>query len=95
MELQYNYVIFGSDWDLYKFSYSDLLDKDFVEYFDSVESCLGKLSILHKIQFSEKSNRYIKVPFKNIWNPLYYRTKFNDKSIDEYIEKTKFLVANY
>ena len=30
--MEYNYVIFGSDWDLYKQSYSDIYNQDNVRY---------------------------------------------------------------
>lgn len=79
MELQYNYVIFGADWDLYRFSYSDLFNKGYVKYFDSIESIFGIFSPLYKLHFSEKTNRYFRIPLKNVWNRLYFRSKFQNQ----------------
>lgn len=78
-DLNYNYVVFGSDWDLYKFSYSDLFDKENVRYFDTIQSSLHFLSKLHKVHFSELTNKFFQLPFKNIWNPLYFKNDFVEK----------------
>ena len=51
--MEYNYVIFGSDWDLYKQSYSDIYNQDNVRYIAGhVDNKKGLEKMLCKLHFS-------------------------------------------
>lgn len=50
--MEYNYVIFGSDWDLYKQSYSDIYNQDNVRYIAGhVDNKKGLEKMLCKLLF--------------------------------------------
>ena len=79
---QYNYVIFGSDWDLYKIAYSSVLKYDNVRYIESPYVNLGLLKHVRHIHFSGAINKRFRVPFKGLWNSCYFHNDFgNDKPI--------------
>lgn len=75
---KYNYIVLGSDWDLYKFSYSDLYSLSNAKYiagnFPPKKTLKG---ILYRMHFDQKINSKIKLPFKRIWNNSYFDTKFD------------------
>ena len=77
--LKYNYVILSSNWDLYKQSYYDVFDKTNVRYItDSVIRNLIDTNPLYHVHFS-KINSTINLPFKSIWNSLYFKNDFDDE----------------
>lgn len=76
--LRYNYVILGSSWDLYKQSYSDVIENSNVRYItDDVIKKLIARNPLYHFQFS-KINNYLSLPLKGIWNSCYFQNDFND-----------------
>ena len=71
-DFKYNYVFFGSDWDLYQQAYSDVLALPNVRYVsDQVRKNLIKSNPIYHLQFS-KWNNYINIPFKSFWNKKYF-----------------------
>lgn len=83
MSRKYNYVIFGSGNDYYLCAYHDLMNCDDVRYNYKPIDCDNKLlTDLYRAHTSPKTNNWIKLPFKRIWNPMMFRKKFkNDKPI--------------
>ena len=81
MNHKYNYVIFGSDWDLYTFSFTDIIGRGDVYYvagnFPPKNSLLG---FLYRIHHNNKINRVVNLPFRKLWNSYYFR---NDKVFKE------------
>lgn len=77
---KYNYVVFGSQNEYYKKAYSDINNCDGCVYFSEpllVQGISGYLlRLIRRIHMSPKVNKYIKLPFKHIWNPILYRYKF-------------------
>lgn len=77
--MEYNYVIFGSDWDLYKQSYSDISSRENVHYIQGHKD--GKRGLIKKIYLlhcSEESRKKLNLPFRGIWNSTYFKNEFKD-----------------
>lgn len=72
MEDYYQLVILGSDWDLYKMSYSDIIS-DKVRYIDGYKPQNQILRFAYKAHLTPKLNRFIHLPFKPLWNKLFFK----------------------
>ena len=72
-----NFVILGSDWDLYKYSYADVMNLPNVIY-TTPKNIFGKLYLLFKIHFSIKINSICRLPFKHQWRKLFNGFEFNN-----------------
>ena len=79
----YNYVIFGTDWDLYKIAYSDLNKVNNVKYIPTPYEFRNHIfKLLYRLHCSPRINKIINLPFKSIWNSGYFRNDFkNNKPI--------------
>lgn len=76
----YNYVIFGSNWDLYRVSYSDLDGLANVKYISTpYEFRSPVLKFLYRLHWSPTISRFINLPFKSIWNSGYFKNGFQDE----------------
>lgn len=74
---KYNYVILGSDWDLYKFAYSDLAAYDNVQYIAGCYPPAATLKgLLYRLHFNPSINRFYNLPFKKVWNHTYFKNTF-------------------
>jgi hypothetical protein len=74
---QFNYVIFQTSSEYYKVSYSDLYKRNDVIYIDNLNPNSSKIAeALFRIHHSEKVNKIIRLPFKNIWFPNYFKNTF-------------------
>lgn len=98
----YNFVIFGSKQDLYKISYSEVTACDNVRYIDKpYGDKISILKFLHRLHFSKKVNKFIKLPFKEIWNSWYFDNNFKDKNpicfifFHNWIEYQKYGLVKY
>lgn len=67
------FVILGSQWDLYKQSYSDIYTIDDAIY---IPGDVIYISPFTRFHFSKKINKYIHLPLKKIWNYKYYNNYF-------------------
>lgn len=68
------FVIFGSDWDLYKQSFSDIFDKDNVSYIcEPPKSMPFRDKILYGIQHNKHLYRRYILPISNHWFPYYIK----------------------
>ncbi len=79
---KYNFVIFGYDQDLYKIPYADVIKSDNAVYLcKPLDSNSKLLTILYKAHVTEKINKFIKLPFKGLWNSMMFRSenKFKEK----------------
>lgn len=74
---KYNYIILGSEWDLYRIAFSDLKDYPNVKYvagmFPPKKSLKG---ILYRVHFNPRINNIINLPLKNLWIPTYFDDSF-------------------
>lgn len=69
-----SFVIFGSDWDLYKQSFSDIFDKDNVSYIcEPSKSMPFRDKILYGIQHNKHLYRRYILPISNHWFPYYIK----------------------
>lgn len=75
---KFNYVIFGSSWDLYKCAYSSLFRRPDVKYISDPSEPLGILSKLRRIHYSSTANRFFSLPLKGIWNRFYFKDSFQN-----------------
>lgn len=76
--LKYNYVVFGTDSDLARFTFSDLVDKEGVYLAPTIEENLGGIYPIYRFHLSDKVNSIVKLPLKSIWNPYYFKNPFED-----------------
>ena len=79
MDLKYHYVILGSEWDLYKISYSDLLNIPDVDYIGGLQQIFGEKlgKILNSIAIRTNIiplgfflKRYFTKHLKNVEKPI-------------------------
>lgn len=72
----YNFVFFQNPNDYYRvaFSEAETLPNVSVNYGLSLKNRVAQG--LYKIHFSDKINKVIPLPFKSLWNPLYYSNTF-------------------
>ena len=77
--MKYKYVIFQPPYDYYDITYHDIKNETNVQFINKYPAFCGiiarKLCLLHR---SSKYNRFFKLPFQSIWNPLFYKNKFQD-----------------
>lgn len=77
---KYNYVILGSDWDLYKFAYSDLAAYGNVQYIaGSYPPAATLKGMLYRLHFNPSINRFCNLPFKRVWNHTYFKNTFKSE----------------
>lgn len=76
--MKYNYVIFGSANDYYKYAYADVHKLENVKYKDKrIDTENGFLLNLYRFHNSSKTN-LIPLPFKGIWEKYAYKDTFDD-----------------
>lgn len=77
--MKYNYVIFGYDSDLYRFSYKDVISLENVRYLDKLFGECGRiLSFIQRVHKSRIANKFLNLPLKHIWNSFYFVNDFKD-----------------
>lgn len=82
--MKYNFVVFGSEEEYYKYSYMELnSDKIpnacyFTKPFDGPGFLNRILSCIRRIHMSPKFTKFVKLPLKKIWNPLIFKNPFSD-----------------
>ncbi len=66
---QYNFVILGSNNEIFKTSFKDVAEQENVVYLDGDISRKNSLyKFLYRLHFSKAINRFVSIPFKKIWN---------------------------
>lgn len=74
---KYNYIILGSEWDLYQIAFSELKNYENVKYvygmFPKKKSLKG---IVYRVHFNPKINNILSLPLKNLWIPTYFDVDF-------------------
>ena len=79
LDLRYNYVIFGTNKDYYRWAYRDLENLDYAKIIWSQIDVNSKfLQCLNRLHYSDKLNKLVQIPLKNIWMPLNFINSFND-----------------
>jgi len=77
--MKYNYVIFQPFYDYYEVSYYDVIGHENVQFINQYPAygcaCFKKICQKHR---SSKYNRFFKLPFQSIWNPLFFKDTFED-----------------
>lgn len=77
----YNFVIFASPTDFYRISYNDVFEMENVRYMeDRLWDNSKFLTILYRLHVTPKINNFIDLPFKSLWNPLYFRFDFKNRN---------------
>jgi len=75
---KYNFVVFGSSWDLYLHSYSDIMYLSDVRYIsESIRYNMMRRNSLYHLHLGNL-NKYVQIPFKSIWNHCYFPNDFAD-----------------
>lgn len=78
--MNYNYVIFQPVYDYYNVSYYEVKNLKYVHFINQYplygSSTLKKLCCIHR---SLIYNEFIDLPFKSVWNPLFYKNQFEDE----------------
>lgn len=69
---KYRLVILGSDWDLYKVSYSEVIHGSTL-YLSEIEPKNKFLNFFYKLHLTPKVNRFVSIPYKNIWCRYWFR----------------------
>lgn len=65
---EYNLVVFGSNWDVYKYALRDWIENPKIHYILKPKGLLG---FLQRIHFSPKLNERIKLPLKDWWTQYF------------------------
>lgn len=92
---KYNYIILGSDWDLYQIAFSDLNDYPNVKYVSGMFPPKHSLKgLLYRIHFNPKINNIIDLPLKGVWNSTYFDNRFKDNKPTCFIIFRNWLNAN-
>lgn len=73
MARKYNYVIMGSEWDLYKQSYADISTLPDAVY---ISDKIIRENIWMKYALLKKVSLYLNIPVKKSWNALFFNHKF-------------------
>lgn len=77
--MQYNFVVFGEDWDLYQCAFSDLNKLKNAIYISGNKPPKKTLKgFFYRLHFRPELNRKKKMPFLKIWNNFYFQKQFND-----------------
>ena len=93
----------GSPWKLYLTAYADAITNDNVTYIPELE-IKGFFKIIYRVHLSKKINSIIKLPWKNIWNAVFFRKFKKEEPIyfllfsDWYCQNTgiiKYIRTNY
>ncbi|MCM1368804.1 MAG: hypothetical protein NC204_00345 [Candidatus Amulumruptor caecigallinarius] len=69
---KYRLVILGHEWDLYRLAYSEAVHGRRI-YMGEREPKGKILRFLYKVHFTEKINRFVKLPFKGLWCRYWFR----------------------
>lgn len=79
-ELKSNYIFFWESADYYKYAFADIIGNESVRYIEKLPmSNATLLKLLHKIHNSGKINKYINLPFRNVWYNLYFDDDFSQE----------------
>ena len=80
-KLKYNYVIFGTNMDLYRIAYSDLHKISEARYLEEgIYSNNFILKALFKIHTSQRINMIVDIPFKRVWNKFAFVNDFQNNN---------------
>ena len=78
--MKYNYVIFGSEVDFLRVSYSDLSDVNFAKYlYKRIDSDSTVLTKLYQLHTSPVTNKLFQLPGKELWNKVAFTGSFENK----------------
>lgn len=92
---KYNYIILGSEWDLYKIAFSDLKDYENIQYISGMFPPKHSLNgLLYRIHFNPKINNIIDLPLKGLWNSTYFNNRFKNNKPICFIIFRNWLIAN-
>lgn len=73
-----NFVIFGTDADFFKpFTDAFLQMPNVIYYKERIHVSSSVIRFIYRLHMSTQLNRIVRLPFKSIWNGMYYRNKFS------------------
>ena len=80
--MRYKYVILGVNDDMYMAAYSEVNRLGYAEYkSNAIDTDNKMINLIYKAHTTEKINKYIRIPFQQIWNPLVYHCKSKEESV--------------
>lgn len=67
--MKYNYVIFATDFEMYKYTFQDVANLENVQFYKDIKELFNPIEkIVYRILFNEKLNGWIDMPLKKKWN---------------------------
>lgn len=95
MNFKYNYIILGSEWDLYRHSYSDIISLPNVQYIAGPNRKPNSLmGYIYRFHFNSTINNVLNLPFKKIWNNYYFENIFKTDDNLCFLVFTNWLTLN-
>ena len=77
MALSYNFVVFGAKDDFYKISYRNVNKTPCTRYIsENIDTDNKILNSLYKMHCSQTANKFVRLPFKSVWNKHYFKKQF-------------------
>ena len=66
--MNYNFVIFATVFDWYRYMYQDILGQENVQFYGDINELFNPIErALYKVHFSKKINKIMNLPGKEIW----------------------------
>ena len=77
MSSKHNYIVLGSDWELYRLAYSDILGMSNVKYVgEAISNPI--LNRIYRLHLNPGINSVIPLPGKSWWHRFYCDARFDD-----------------
>lgn len=98
MKYSYNYIFLSNNKkQFYKYNHKDLNGDLVVRFYDGLMiKANAFVKTLYRLHFSPRVNKFIKIPFKHIWNRWYFHEKMpNDKPICFVISCELYFLKKY
>lgn len=83
--MNYNYVIFATDYDLYKYTFQDAVQQCNAQFYCDVKDLMNPIEkILYRVCFNERLNQKINVPFKSYGIEL-FSIRYISRKINQFV----------
>lgn len=80
IKMNYNYIILGSEWDLYRIIYSDLDQVSNAIYIPGYLPPKNTIKgILYRLHFNKRLNKILPLPGKHLWNSTYVKNQIKNE----------------
>lgn len=93
LKMKYNYVVFDDSGEYYKTAISDLFGVSGILVLDWRYGCVNKTTLpLYRLHTAERIDKFVKLPWKEVWNKTYYQDAFNNNKPTCFVFTT---ISNY